>query len=106
MTSNPSFLRRADGTYVRIYKAVGKKGRLPFGGTVVHLAATSDSPTRPFTKQLKSLFATPVVKFPAEDPYVWFDGQRCWAIVNDPNGHFNQTGEDSLALFASTDGLD
>ncbi|EMI18924.1 putative secreted protein [Rhodopirellula maiorica SM1] len=106
MTSNPSILRRGDGTYVLIYKAVGKNGRLPFGGPVVHLAATSDSPTGPFTKQLKPLFTAPGVKFPAEDPYVWFDGEQCWAIVNDHKGHFNKTGEDSLALFTSNDGLD
>ena len=106
MTSNPSILRRADGTFVLIYKAVGTQGKLPFGGPVIHLAAVSDSPTGPFTKQLKPLFTAPGVKFPAEDPYVWADGDRCWAIVNDHQGHFNQTGEDSLALFTSTNGLD
>ncbi|TWT75439.1 glycoside hydrolase family protein [Allorhodopirellula solitaria] len=106
MTSNPSILRRSDGTYVLIYKAVGTQGRMPFGGPVVHLAATSRSPLGPFEKQNKPLFTAPGVKFPAEDPYVWAEGDRCWAIVNDHNGHFNGTGEDSLALFTSTDGLD
>lgn len=106
MTSNPSILRRADGTYVLIYKAVGTKGPLPFGGPVVHLAATSQSPLGPFVKQMKPLFTAEGVKFPAEDPYVWSAGDRCWAIVNDHKGHFNGTGEDSLALFTSADGLD
>ncbi|TWU54690.1 Glycosyl hydrolases family 43 [Rubripirellula tenax] len=106
MTSNPSILRRSDGTFVFIYKAVGTKGQLPFGGPVVHLAATSMSPTGPFKKRMKPLFTAPGVKFPAEDPFVWADGDRCWAIVNDHKGHFNGTGEDSLALFTSLDGLD
>ncbi|MEO1616849.1 MAG: glycoside hydrolase family protein [Planctomycetota bacterium] len=106
MTSNPSILRRGDGLFVLIYKAVGKNGRLPFGGPVVHLAATSSSPTGPFQKQFKTLFTASGVKFPAEDPYIWFDGETCWAIVNDHKGHFNKTGEDSLALFSSQDGLD
>lgn len=105
MTSNPSILRRADGVFVLIYKAVGKKGKQPFGGPVVHLAATSDSPTGPFAKHRKPLFTAPGVKFPAEDPYIWASGNQCWAIVNDHEGHFNETGEDSLALFTSRDGL-
>ncbi len=106
MTSNPSILRRADGMYVLIYKAVGTKGKMPFGGPVIHLAATSKSPTGPFVKQNKPLFTAVGVKFPAEDPYVWAHGDQCWAIVNDHKGHFNGTGEDSLALFSSTDGLE
>jgi len=105
MTSNPSILQRADGMFVLIYKAVGKNGRLPFGGPVVHLAATSSSPTGPFKKHLNPLFTAPGVKFPAEDPYIWADKDEYWAIVNDHKGHFNKTGEDSLALFKSEDGL-
>ncbi|MEM1226615.1 MAG: sulfatase-like hydrolase/transferase [Planctomycetota bacterium] len=105
MVSNPSILRRDDGLYVLIYKAVGKKGRLPFGGPVVHLAATSASPTGPFRKKLQPLFTAPGVPFPAEDPFIWAQGNRCWAIVNDHRGHFNNTGTDSLALFHSMDAL-
>ncbi len=106
MVSNPSILRRDDGMFVLIYKAVGKNGRIPFGGPVVHLAATSQSPTGPFRKQNKPLFTAPGVDFPAEDPYIWFQDGMCWAIVNDHKGHFNGTGSDSLALFQSVDGLD
>ncbi|TWT80779.1 Glycosyl hydrolases family 43 [Planctomycetes bacterium CA13] len=105
MVSNPSICRRADGTFVLIYKAVGKKAPLPFGGPVVHLAATSQSPVGPFAKQMQPLFTAPGVKFPAEDPYIWSQGDRCWAIVNDHKGTFNKTNTDSLALFTSTDGL-
>ncbi len=31
-----------------VYKAVGMKRELPWGGSVVHLVATSDSPAGPF----------------------------------------------------------
>lgn len=106
MVSNPSILRRDDGMFVLIYKAVGMNGRIPFGGPVVHLAATSQSPTGPFRKQNKPLFTAPGVDFPAEDPYIWFQDGMCWAIVNDHKGHFNGTGSDSLALFQSVDGLE
>jgi hypothetical protein len=105
MTSNPSICRRCDGTYVLIYKAVGKQRPLPKGGPVVHLAATSDSPTGPFMKHMDTLFTAPGIDFPAEDPYIWAQGDRCWAIVNDHKGAFTKTGSDCLALFTSTDGL-
>ena len=88
-----------------IYKAVGKKDKLPGGGPVVHLAATSDSPTGPFTKQLKPIFTKAGVKFPAEDPFIWYGVDRYFAIVKDNDGYFTGTGY-SLALFESADGLD
>lgn len=105
MVSNPSICRRTDGTYVLIYKAVGIHRPLPSGGPVVHLAATSDAPTGPFKKRMKLLFTVPGIDFPAEDPYIWSQGGRCWAIVNDHKGVFAKTGSDCLALFTSADGL-
>ena len=105
MTSNPSICRRPDGKFLLIYKAVGLKRPKPFGGPVVHLAAVSDSPTGPFKKQLKPLFIVPQENFSAEDPYIWAQGNRCWAIVNDHHGAFNGLGVDSLSLFTSKDGL-
>lgn len=106
MTSNPSICRKDDGTYLLIYKAVGLKRERPFGGPVVHLAATSDSPTGPFKKHFKELFTIEGLDFPAEDPFIWAQDGRCWAIVNDQQGVFSKLGEDSLALFVSDDGLD
>ena len=105
MASNPSILRRTDGTFVVIYKAVGKQRPLPNGGPVVHLAATSASPTGPFKKHLEPLFISPGIDFPAEDPYIWSQGDRCWAIVNDHHGVFAQSDQDCLSLFVSEDGL-
>ncbi len=106
MTSNPSICRRPDGSYLLIYKAVGLKREKPFGGPVVHLAATCDSPLGPFKKHPKPLFTVPGVNFSAEDPFIWSQDERVWAIVNDHHGAFNGLGVDSLTLFTSKNGLD
>lgn len=105
MTSNPTICRRPDGVYLLIYKAVGLRGPLPFGGPVVHMAATSFSPLGPFEKHPQLLFTNGDADFPAEDPFIWSQAGRCWAIVNDQAGAFNGVGSDSLSLFSSEDGL-
>lgn len=105
MTSNPSVTQRPDGGYLMVYKAVAKKGPPPFGGPVVHLVATSDSPTGPFTKHPQPVFTKEGEKFPAEDPYIWRGSDRYWAIVKDNHGVFTGRGK-SLALFESADGFD
>lgn len=105
MVSNPTVTSTHDGRYLLIYKAVTRKGAAPFGGPVVHLAATSDSPTGPFKKHDKVLFVREGVKFPAEDPFIWREGNRYRGIVKDMKGYFTGEGQ-SLALFESRDGLD
>lgn len=106
LTSNPTVARRPDGGYLMIYKAVGKQRPMPFGGPVIHLTATSDSPTGPFTKQMRPIFIAPGVDFAAEDPFAWYDysSQRYLAIVKDNKGDFTHAGK-SLALWESTDGF-
>ncbi|MBL8216142.1 MAG: glycoside hydrolase family protein, partial [Bryobacterales bacterium] len=106
MTSNPSVARRPDGGFLMVYKAVGRKRPMPFGGPVVHLTATADSPTGPFRKQLKPIFLAPKIDFPAEDPFIWHDpsASRYYAVVKDNAGHFTGAGK-SLALWESKDGL-
>lgn len=103
--SNPSVTRRPDGGYLMVYKAIGSEGPLPFGGPVVHVAAVSDSPTGPFRKLTQPIFTKESVAFPAEDPYVWSEGAKYYAIVKDNAGHFTGRGK-STALFESTDGAD
>ncbi|QNN25249.1 sucrase [Planctomycetales bacterium ZRK34] len=104
MTSNPSITKRPDGGYLMVYKAVGKTKPLPFGGPVVHLVATADSPTGPFKKYPDPVFIVPGVNFPAEDPYIWSQDGIYWAIVKDMRGHFTGAGR-STALFYSRDGI-
>jgi hypothetical protein len=107
VANNPAVAVRPDGGFLMVYKAVGKKRPLPFGGPVVHLTATADSPTGPFTKQLRPIFLAPGVDFPAEDPFIWWDKarRRYYAVVKDNDGHFTQAGK-SLALWESLNGFD
>jgi hypothetical protein len=103
-TNNPSVVARPDGGVLMIYKAVAKRGALPFGGPVVHLAATADSPLGPFTRHPGRIFTGNGQFFAAEDPFIWHDGTRYLAIVKDMAGHFTGVNP-SLALFASADGI-
>ena len=103
--TNPAVVERHDQSILMVYKAVGDKNKLPFGGPVVHVVATADSPTGPFTKLPNPVFTKEGVAFAAEDPFLWRQFGRYWAIVKDNAGHFTGQGK-SLALFESADGVD
>jgi len=105
--SNPSVTEMRDGRYLMVYKSVKRDKPLPFGGPVVHRIAIADNPAGPFVKTGQDVFTAAGSDFPAEDPYIWFDGERnrYYAIVKDQNGHFTDAGR-SLALFCSDNGLD
>jgi hypothetical protein len=105
VVTNPSVTERAGGGVLMIYKAVGLKRALPFGGPVVHLLATADSPTGPFTKRPGEVFGAKGVMFAAEDPFIWRGADRYWAVVKDNEGNFTKRGY-SLALWESADGFD
>jgi hypothetical protein len=102
--ANPSVVKRPEGGYLMVYKAVADKGPKPFGGPVVHVVATSDSPTGPFEKRPDPVFTAAGSDFPAEDPFVWVEAGWYRAIVKDFRGHFTKAGP-SLALFESQDGI-
>lgn len=105
MMANPSITKRIDGKgYLLVYKAVAKKEKGIWGGPVVHLCATSESPLGPFTKYPNPIFTAKGERFPAEDPYVWSEGKYYYAIVKDFKGTFTKAGP-SLALFYSQDGI-
>lgn len=106
MTSNPSVTRCPDGSYLCVYKAVGKHRALPFGGPVVHLTARSDSPTGPFVKNPRTIFDVEGCDFPAEDPFVWCQDGKYYAVAKDMGGHFQSNPLRSIVLFESADGLD
>lgn len=101
MVSNPAVCSAPDGKYVMVYKAVGD-GPKPFGGTVRHLVAFASNPLGPFVKQPQPVFSMPGVKFPAEDPFIWYQEGKYWALVKDFKGTFTQAGP-SIALFESID---
>ena len=102
--ANPTVTERPDGGYLMVYKGVADKKSQPFGGPVVHIVATSDSPTGPFKKHPDAVFTRPGEFFAAEDPYIWRGPDRYWAIVKDFKGVFTKKGP-SLALFESADGI-
>jgi hypothetical protein len=104
LTSNPSVTQRPDGHFLMVYKAVSN-GKMPFGGRVLHGVAIANHPEGPFVKQPKPVFVKDTVKFAAEDPYIWFQEGKYWAIVKDMKGVFTNAGT-SLALFESLNGLD
>lgn len=81
VTSNPSVCQTPEGKYLIVYKGVGKKFPLPNGGPVVHCVAIADSPTGPFVKREKLAFEIKGERFPAEDPYIWFQDGKYRAIV-------------------------
>ncbi|WP_221409086.1 glycoside hydrolase family protein [Reichenbachiella versicolor] len=81
MTSNPSVCQMTDGKILVVYKAVGKQFKLPAGGPVVHMVAIGDTPTGPFKKYPDPVFVFEGERFPAEDPYIWYQDGKYRAIV-------------------------
>lgn len=104
LASNPAVTQRPDGKILMIYKGVSE-GKMPFGGVVHHGAALADKPEGPFKKLPNRIFVKDSVKFAAEDPFIWYQQGKYWAIVKDFNGFFTNSGL-SLALFESNNGLD
>ncbi|HEX4084030.1 MAG TPA: glycoside hydrolase family protein [Chthoniobacteraceae bacterium] len=102
--ANPAVLQRPGGGYLMVYKGVGKKGKLPFGGPVVLIVATAASPTGPFEKHPDPVFTAKGTGFAAEDPCIWIQDGHYWAVVKDMRGVFTHAGR-SLALFSSDDGI-
>lgn len=102
--TNPTVVKTFDNKYLMVYKAVGLKRELPFGGPVVHLTAISDKPEGPFIKNRTPIFVVKNADFPAEDPFLFTYGNMYYAIVKD-KGHFNPKGL-STVLFESKDGMD
>lgn len=105
MTSNPSVCQMADGRILMVYKAVGKKYKMPFGGPVVHMVAIADSPTGPFKKYPNPVFLEEGVRFPAEDPYIWYQEGKYRAIVKYIEDK-NKKRVFSLVHYESQDGID
>ncbi len=106
MVSNPTVTDMADGRFLLIYKAVTDRDPLPAGGPVLCGAAMGDTPLGPFYKIGKPLFASEAHSWSVEDPFVWREGTRYFALVKDFHGDHTDTGQPSTALFASDNGID
>ncbi len=104
MTSNPSVCQMTDGKILMVYKAVGKKFPPPNGGPVVHGVAIAEHPTGPFKKYPDPVFTVEGERFPAEDPYIWYQGGKYRAIVKSIE-HQAQKRVFYLVHYESDDGI-
>ncbi len=102
--TNPTVTQTPSGSYLMIYKGVGLRNPLPFGGPVVHLSAMADEPTGPFIKRPDPIFARAGSAFPAEDPFLWTDSGRFRVILKDNAGALAGGGR-ALVEMASADGV-
>ena len=106
MVSNPTALITPDDRILMVYKAVSKDGEMPIGGKVVCGVATASSPLGPFCKSGHPIMENPNHPWSVEDPYVWREGGRYYALVKDFHGYFTRTPTGATALFESEDGFD
>lgn len=105
LTTNPSVVKRPGGGYLMVYKAAAiDTSEKNLAGPVVHRVAFAEHPEGPFTKQPGEIFTAGDEFFPAEDPFIWYQGDRYLAIVKDMNGTFTDHGC-ALLLFESGNGL-
>jgi len=105
MTSNPTVTEMPDGRFLMIYKAVGD-GLLPKGGKVICSVAVAEHPLGPFRKSGQPIMVNPLHDWSVEDPCVWVQDGRYYALVKDFQGYFTGRGPSTIALFASDEGLD
>lgn len=103
ITSNPAVAIAPDGSWRMIYKTV-EAGPLPFGGRVLHAVATSAGPLGPFVREPEPVFTADGVRFPVEDPCLWWEAGAWHALVSDHTGTFSRAGR-SWARFVSADGV-
>ena len=104
ITTNPSCTPTPDGRFLLMYKAAGHERDLPMGGPVLHGVAFSDSPLGPFAKHPDPIFVSADAWFPGEDPFVWCQEGRYYAILKDQGRNYSAE-ERALVLFESSDGM-
>ena len=106
MVSNPTATMTPDGGILMVYKGVSKDGVLPKGGDVVCGVAFADKPGGDFRKAGIPIMVNPENGWSVEDPFIWREEDRYFALVKDFQGYFTRTGDSSTALFESSDGFD
>ena len=104
MVSNPTVTKMPDGRFMMIYKGVSTDGELPKGGAVVCGTAFSDKPDSGFVKTGKPIMVNPTNGWSVEDPFIWCENGRFYALVKDFQGYFTHTESSATALFESDDG--
>jgi len=106
MTSNPTVTVTPDNEILMVYKGVEKKDNMPQGGAVVCGVAKAKMPTEEFVKYNKPIMKNPENEWSVEDPFIWFQQDRYYALVKDFQGYFTKTHKVSVALFQSDDGIE
>ncbi len=122
MTSNPAINIAPDGSVFAVYKAVGKqKGwkqvnmnntneshNVSKGDRVRYMVAFAENPLGPFKKHHETIFelkGSDEAHMIAEDPFVWSQNKKYYALVTDIKGLF--TGDNgAIALMESENGID
>ena len=104
MTSNPTATQGPDGKIYLVYKAVGD-GIQPKGGSVICGVAIADNPLGPFVKQPKPIMINPEEGWSVEDPFIWYQDDRFYALVKDFQGYFTKRAKHTVALFEAIDGI-
>jgi hypothetical protein len=97
---NPSVCQKPDGSYLMIFKSLPENWRESEKFISIQCIATSDTPVGPFT-----IYEKPVLtEFTAEDPFLWYQDERYYAILDDQYGDY--LGERGMTLFESSNGYD
>lgn len=103
--ANPTVIQRPDQTYLMIFKAIGRKDRLPFGGPVCHLAAIAEKPNGPFKTIPKPLFPEIKGRFPTEDPFLFYYNQQYHLLLKDMQTYLSKFPQ-ALIHMQSQNGID
>ncbi|WJH33564.1 glycoside hydrolase family protein [Paenibacillus sp. CC-CFT747] len=91
-TNNPSVAQGPDGRIYMVYKAVGD-GPMPKGGGVICGVAVADDPAGPFEKMPEPIMVNPEEGWSVEDPFIWVQDGRFYALVKDFQGYFTKRGK-------------
>lgn len=106
VTTNPTVCVGGDGRIYMMYKAVSDQGEMPKGGAVVCGIAVADHPLGEYKTAPKPILTNPENPWSVEDPFMWYENDRFWAVAKDFQGYFTKAGPFSVALFQSFDGYD
>lgn len=96
---NPSVCKTPEGEYLMMFKARKKGAETSGKFDPIHCLAKASTPLGPFTIAEETL----LTEATAEDPFVWYQNGKYYAVVKDMHAHY--TGHKSLALFESENGL-
>ena len=100
MTSTPTVSIRPDGSFLMAYKYVIDDETMR-GGRVIHVTATSDSPTGPFKDTGIPFITHPTASFACDDHLEWLHKGKYYCIAKDSRGAWSDYPDGSTMLFES-----